>query len=271
MLAVVLLLTSCDSSADPDEIIVPGWTRAALQELFAVDPDAPAGYETLGVTEANGGVEVRDITFTGADGNDVRAFLVIPPGDGPFAGVVWMHWGGGSRSSFSAEAVAAAAHGVVSVLVDRPFRQDVDYFTEVIADLRLATNLLVSLPNVDADRLGYVGHSWGATLGGILAAIDRRFETYILMAGVSAFTEHFDDEAFLPLDGGAYIGDAAPASLFFQGAENDGFVSREMVEAYYEAASEPKTITWYKTTHIFNDKASRADRLAWLIEELELG
>ena len=41
---------------------------------------------------ARGGVKVEDIVFDGGAGSDVSAYLVTPPGAGPFAGVLWIHW-----------------------------------------------------------------------------------------------------------------------------------------------------------------------------------
>ena len=43
-----------------------------------------------------------------------------------------------------------------------------------IVDVRRGFDLLISRPEVDPKRLAYVGHSHGATIGGTLAAVERR-------------------------------------------------------------------------------------------------
>ena len=42
-------------------------------------------------------------------------------------------------------------------------------------------DLLAARPDVDEKRLGFVGFSFGATLGGILAGVERGIKAYALM------------------------------------------------------------------------------------------
>ena len=124
----------------------------------------------------------------------------------------------------------------------------------------------------EANRLGYVGHSLGATWGGVLARVDRRVKAYVLMAGLPRLSESDmpgGKATSASLDAIHYIGHAAPSALFFQFATQDAFVTREAALEYYEAGSEPKLIKWYETTHAFNDQA-RVDRIEWLSTQLEL-
>lgn len=68
-----------------------------------------------------------------------------------------------------------------------------------------------------------------------------------------------------------YIGYAAPASLFFQFAHHDGYVSEEQANALFEAAGEPKRIEWYDAGHdLYTNEDATHDRLEWLRTELDL-
>lgn len=139
--------------------------------------------------------------------------------------------------------------------------------------------------------MGYVGHSYGATLGGVLAGIETRVKACVLMAGLVAHSEwwrssdheyyrHFREqvtaaqvdemvETMAPVDAIHFIGHAAPAALLFQFARHDQFVSGREALRYWRAASEPKEIRWYDTDHFFDEHA-RQDRFAWLGERIGL-
>ena len=40
---------------------------------------------------------IHDVTYASANQQRVSAYLVVPKGKGPFAPIVFGHWGGGSR------------------------------------------------------------------------------------------------------------------------------------------------------------------------------
>jgi BAAT / Acyl-CoA thioester hydrolase C terminal len=44
-------------------------------------------------------------------------------------------------------------------------------------------DLLSARPEVDEQRLGYIGWSYGAAIGGLLAAVERRIKAYVLAVG----------------------------------------------------------------------------------------
>jgi hypothetical protein len=60
---------------------------------------------------------------------------------------------------------------------------------QAVVDLRRGIDLLISRPDVDPERLAYVGHSYGAQWGSILSAIDKRMKTSVLMAGVAEIAD----------------------------------------------------------------------------------
>ena len=156
--------------------------------LFDYDPSAPLDIQEVSVTESHG-VTTHDITFASPKGGRVSVYLVTPNGSGPFAGIVFqVGCCGVVREQFLGEAANLAQRGVVSLLygtgyapVGKP--KDREQVIQAVVNLRRGIDLLAARPDVDKKRIGFVGHSDGANLGGMLAAVDKRLVTFVLMSG----------------------------------------------------------------------------------------
>ncbi len=272
-----------------DQQVQPG----APDVLRAFDYDRSAAFDLRELSaEDRGGVSVRDVTFASPMGGPVPAYLVAPAGKGPFAGVVFMHWGPGNRTEFLPEAILLARSGAVSMLLDAPFMRpaphrsetDIQGYVQMVVDCRRAADVLLSRPDVDPRRIAYVGHSLGATWGAALGASDRRFRALVLIAGFSALSEDWRAampaeqqkelepffRAVAPFDGVRLIAAVAPAAVLFQYARHDRIVSRETGVRYDRAAREPKALKWYDGGHELNDVRALADRAAFLREHVGL-
>lgn len=242
-----------------------------LRKIFDYDFKAPLEFQEASVT-AKENIKIHDISFAGTGNTRITAFLVVPHGQGPFAGTVFLHGGAGNRFQFLDEATILAQLGVLSLLIEMPYEGSRDYVIQCIINLRRSVDLLLSMEGVNADKLCYVGHSWGATLGGILAGVEKRFNAFILMAGFPAISKHeryYYGSDMDQLDSIHYIGHAAPSSLLFQFAENDVFMTKDEAIQFYENCSAPKLIKWYKTDHNFNEEA-RKFRLEWIKKTLDI-
>ncbi len=247
-----------------------------LVHQFDYDPSAPLDVQIIVENELDG-VTIQKIQFAGANGKPVIALLTIPPGEGPFAGMLYLHWGQGDKREFRSEAIEMASHGVVSLLMDaywyRPGYGGLTGDEEIIGiviDLRRGVDLLQARSDVDPERIGFVGHSYGAGRGGVLAGVEKRIKTFILMAGW-AFPSRYDTiGSSFSLDGFHYISHAAPNSVFFQFVHFDQYITQDMADEYYAAASQPKEIRWYDDNHSFTNRTARDDRINWLVEQLEL-
>jgi cephalosporin-C deacetylase-like acetyl esterase len=166
-------------------------------------------------------------------------------------------------------------------------------YRQTVVDLRRAVDVLLARGDVDPKRIAFVGHSFGATWGGVLAGVDKRFKTHVLMGGLPTLAdltpqglpaideysenlkkllneeqlrEYVDELA--PLGGVNFIGHAAPASIFMQFARFDSWISRTAAETYFNAAGEPKQVRWYPTSHEFTDVRALVDRARWLEHEI---
>lgn len=260
--------------------------------IFSYDLDAPIELQERS-RESVRGASLRDVTYVSPAGGDVSAYLVVPSGEGPFPGVLFLHWGAGDRSEFLAESLQLATAGAASLLIDAPHNRpgwvpfafgaepdkERDYFVQMVRELRRAVDVLVNSGFIDPLRLGYVGHSLGATVGGSFAAVEPRVGTFVLMGGLprptalpgvaDQVTEAYE-EIFSTISSEALVGEAVPGSIFLQFARYDRHISRVQAEAFIEAAGEGNRASWYVTGHEFNDQASKRERLQWLAERLQL-
>jgi dienelactone hydrolase len=266
--------------------------------LFQYDASAPPKFVVLAERVAGGAV-IRDITYTSPRGGQVPAYLITPSQSAPQAGVIFGHWGEGNREEFVDEAVILAGLGFASLCLDAPFRRPQEHDLSLIeiaqgdvqwvVDVRRGVDLLMGHFQLPAGRLGYVGHSYAATLAGAVAGIEHRLTALVVMAGEPALSEWMlltthpalvyereatppeDYQAYLaalaPLDASHYIGRATPSSLFFQFAREDEYLPVDRSERYFALASKPKRIAWYECGHALNGPARR-DRAIFLCGQL---
>lgn len=216
--------------------------------IFSYDRNAPIEIQEHS-RESVGGASVRDVTYAGPAVGDVSAYLVVPSGEGPFAGVLFLHWGAGDRSEFLPESLQLATAGTASLLINAPHSRpgwvpfafgaepdkERDYFVRVVRELRRAVDVLVNSGFVDPGRLAYIGHSLGATVGGSFAAVERRVGTFVLMGGLprptalpglnEQVTQRYE-EAFATICSEALVGEAVSGSVFLQFAKYDRHVSQ---------------------------------------------
>jgi cephalosporin-C deacetylase-like acetyl esterase len=267
---------------------------AARTALFRYNASPITVHEVS--TEQRGEVTVRDITFSPAPGREIKAYLVVPKGDGPFAGILWVHWLGeekSNRTQFLEEAVELAPKGTVSLLVDamwsapkwfgnRVPEKDYENSIRQVIELRRAVDLLLSQSNVDKARIGFVGHDYGAMYGMLMAGVDHRINTFVFIAA----TQSLNDWAFLgpqPKSKAAYLKQNSNleltdylrqirnASKLFQFGKGDFYVSPADAAVLFAAANEPKQRKMYEASHKMELNEIVRDRDDWLIKQLKLG
>lgn len=260
------------------------------------------------VVEDRDGIHVHDISYASPKGGRVTAYLLVPPGKGRFAGIIFMHRRPGERSIFLDEALSFARMGAVCLLIDAPFSRageskrdfdptvthpeiDRDIYVQTVIDLRRGVDLLLSRADVDKKRIGFIGHSFGAHAGALLAGVEKRIKAYVIMAGAPSLTEFIRNSTnpsivetrntltkaqqehyfntLATVDPINYIGHARPSALFLQFGKQDAYPTEAEAIRYAQRASEPKTVKYYDAGHALNDEARR-DRAAWLRKEIGL-
>lgn len=91
-----------------------------LIQLYDYDRNLPLDIKDTIIQNVDS-IIIHDLTYSSPKDGRVTAYLVVPPGKGPFAGLVFGHWGYGTRTEFLAEAILYAQSGAVSLLPDYPW------------------------------------------------------------------------------------------------------------------------------------------------------
>jgi acetyl esterase/lipase len=287
----------------------------AVQKTDAIfDYDRTASLDVREKSNAmRGAVKIVDLTFASAKGGFVSAYLVTPENaaKGKHPGIVFQHWmmanrTNANRTEFLDEAVELAHKiGAISLLIDAPMKRqgfsppadapkgsaDVVIVSQAVADLRRAIDVLLARPEVDNSRLAYVGHSFGAAMGGILLGVEPRFKSFALLAGEFAVQERnrnnqsenfvkwrakFSNEEFedylrrtAPIDPSIQVIKPRTAPVLLQYAKNDEYFAGEQdIIRAAKIVAEPKTVKIYNDgAHELNAEARR-DRVEWLANQI---
>ena len=285
VLMLVLLLAGCGGDSKPE-----------ARGPFDYDRDAALEFKDKGRVNRNYPIEIRDITYASPGGDDdVTAYLVKPPGKGPFPGVIFAHGAGGNRQQLVVQATWLAGRGASALVVDSPFarnpriqypeglpglRVERDLIVQNVLELRRAVDVLEEHGGVEDEKIGYIGYSAGARTGAILAGNEDRVDAYVFISGGSAPVSEITKAAppdvrsdvaaiLTDVDPLRHIREAAPAKLRFQNGRRDEVVPRAALLAMYRAASKPKEIRWFDAAHE-PTAAVYSDTLSWLTRELGL-
>jgi len=280
----------------PESTVAPTTQHIYNENVHLFDYDARSPVQiTENAVQQEDGYTVHDISYPSPMGGDVPAYLVIPDGTDPYAAILLMHGSSGSRESLLPFAKDLVHTGAVVMTMSGPAartpNRDWIHFTsqdreeqmQLIVDLRRAVDVFIQYAHVDPERIAYIGYSYGAAMGGLLAGVEHRIKAYGLMVGDGGLVTHFMEggqpvggfetisaemrEAWLkamePIDSIHYVGHAAPSALFFQNARFDSLVTEADALAYQAAGSEPKRIEWYDSGHGLPAQAY-FDLVGWL-------
>jgi uncharacterized protein len=263
---------------------------------FAYDRGASLDLRETG-SQREEGVTVHDVSDASPKGGRVPAFVIVPDGDGPFAGLIVQHGMPGSRHDALPIALEFARLGAVVVAIDAPFtrrsgnpvrfdERDRAEQVQLIVDLRRAVDLLRARGDVDGGRLAYLGISYGAAMGGLLAGVEHRVAAFVLAVGDGGLVEHFGPrhdaggslpplpadrrrrwlDAMQPIEPLRYI-TRASAPLFLQSGRQDQLVPPADARRYQHAAPGPKQVKWYDSGHRLPPQAV-CDQARWLSERV---
>jgi cephalosporin-C deacetylase-like acetyl esterase len=280
-----------------------------LARLFEVDPKQPQDVQ-LSAKERREGVRIFEFSFASPVPGRVPGVLLTPDRPGWFPTILFGHWmmeGSPMRNhtEFLEEARVYARAGAICMLLDTPLvragvTEDPDMMhgqepkaaLQMAREWRRAIDILVVRKDVDPRRIAYVGHSFSAGVGAKLTAVEKRIQSFVLMANTYSLREFVYDEhnpqmvAFrqkrgeqdiqtylqqFPWDDSRFfVSHSAPAGVFIQNGRLDAEIPERIVRKSFEYFQEPKRIEFYDAGHELNS-AARMDRANWLQDRLQLG
>ncbi len=262
--------------------------------LFRYDRSRPLGFLDAGAVNPTYPIRVHDVSFESPKGGRTTAYLVLPPVKGRKPAVIYMHGSGGNRTQFLAPAGWMASRGVVALTLDSPearapqqiksglagMRQQRALTVQAIVELRRAVDLLQSRSDVDPNRIAFVGWSYGARIGALLAGVEHRIRSFDLYSGGAVPPDEYARIApknlrapiaaiLTTIDPLRYVAKAAPSALLFQDGTKDKTVPHRALVGLFAAASKPKSIRWYNADHEPTGQ-EYIDGMAWLSQRLGL-
>lgn len=227
--------------------------------------------------------------FDSVNGERVPALLSVPKKKEKVPCIVFLHGYGGSKEDILPAAELIANEGYAIIAIDAEFHGERReegkelYSTDLkesrrgiiqtIIDLRRAVDYLEMRPEIDKEKIGYVGGSMGGILGGIFIGVEARIKTAaLLVAGgnmslmirkskhytMPAIRKYLEDEqisyeeiqSFLdPVDPINFIDKFSPRPVVFHLGKYDEIVPAEAGEQLYRKAKEPKKVYWYNVGH----------------------
>lgn len=266
-------------------------------QLFDYDAQAPLEVELSPLGEEEG-VTIYNVSYASPAGGRVTGRLYVPTGPGPFAGIVYAHGTGAGAQTQGPRAIYLARHGAVVLTPDAPYvRRGGEFPTftpfdrteqiQHIQELRRGFDLLLARADVDPARLAFIGRSHGGAMGVLLAGVEHRIKTCILIVADGGLVEHLTTggtgtefvanlpadvrekwiAAMSPIEPSRFLHLAQPTSILFQNGLQDTSVPPSLAKALHAEARGDFEVRWYDAGHRLNVQ-SFIDQLDWLHERL---
>lgn len=286
---VICILLLCSYSAR---------TQYVNTYLFDYEKSDPLRWKTDKLQDT-ANCTVDEASFMVMD-DHVADMLIITKNDNTLTRrpvIIFQHWGGGNKNFFKREAIAFAEKGFVCISLNAPWhwrtlKDTASFFytypkfirLSVIAIRRLIDTLARN-QTIDKRNIYYIGHSYGATLGGLLAGIEQRIKGGILMAGLpniskfmvaekqGVWKKNWDEDTVRFMQVAKQLSEMEPENsivktkwkIYHQVAEKDEYVKAEQSTRYMDKTPRPFKSSSYPAGHLFND-AAMEDRINWILQ-----
>jgi hypothetical protein len=246
--------------------------------------------------ESRGNGIYHHLTLQNDRGLRVNAVVKIPrDASPPYGAIITL---GGLRSGIRALEYVEDTGNFIALAMDYPFEgkrsglstwefvRQLPAARQAVLDTPSATMLgvdyLYQRPDLDPDRVIFVGGSLGALFAPAVAAADERVTALAILFGAGDLYALVDANLPLPglvrkpaawvlsslvspLEPLKYIGKVSPRPLFLLSTTGDRQMPERCSRLLHEAAGEPKTVRWVDTGHVnVRDEKFRQDIVAML-------
>lgn len=253
--------------------------------------DAPLEAKEEVVEETDTYTQLR-VEFNGIKNDRVPAYLYLPKkkefaDKAPFPAILLQYGTGGNKKTDYIVAIGKqfVARGWVVLTIDSPNQGErrgkdtkstgglgilsAEHVMHYCGDYCRAVDYLETRKEVDKDRLGYVGISWGAITGITYVAYDPRIKAMGSMVGGGNFmglytkqlAEKVATEGSKSSDPVYHVARIAPRPLLFLNVTKDQLILKSWAESLHKAAGTGSKVVWLETDHYFNgvDRAMICD------------
>jgi dienelactone hydrolase len=220
----------------------------------------------------------------------VPANLYIPKGEKKQWPAVLLQYGSGGNKNTNyivAIALKAVERGFVVLTIDIPHRGErknklirrlpfEGAFGETLGDYSRAVDYLSCRPEVDKEKLGYIGISWGAITGVTYVAHDPRIKVMASLVGGGNFLGWLPQDTITPearaaveeFDPVYHVKLISPRPLLLLNVTRDVMVPPFMAESLHKAAGAGAKKIWLETDHFFStvDRIKTAEMVIEFVE-----
>ncbi len=219
----------------------------------------------------------------------VSAIYTVPQkGTAPFPAIILLAGSGGHKDTdyvriasdmfstlgFATLSIDAQYHGDrskpgksgdIHLIGDPEMR---DGWIQTVIDLRRAVDFLTTQKNISAQKVGYMGFSQGGMIGGTFIGVEKRVAAAVLAIPGGGFVQEgkrrglYTDATAETFSKNALMTDPIYFVAGFEGrpllqlsAKKDELIPKEMSEALFNSAKEPKELVWFNSGHVLPPNA----------------
>jgi len=252
-------------------------THISLQSFYEYDHEFPLE-PRVDLIEDAFDYSLQHVTYSSTHGQSVTGLLSLPKRAGePAPVVLFLHGIRDSKSDdymefgnhvflqhgYAVFRIDAANHGErirydyeLDLTDGFPYWSR-DVIIQTVFDLRRAVDFLATRPEIDADRIGYFGASFGGFIGVVFVGVDKRIKAPVIALAGGGLNFLFGAKAVLPsvdeflsvIEPLNFVDKIAPRPLLMINAKRDKTVPPISTKWLYAYAEEPKHIIWYDSSH----------------------
>lgn len=259
-----------------------------LRRYYEYDRGLPLNVHEQ-IIEEKSNYRLIKVYFDSVNGERVPGLMLLPKREDKIPCIVFLHGYGGSKDDIREAVDLVAGEGYALMAIDAEYHGErrengkelyspdvndsVRGIIQTVIDLRRAIDYLETRPEIDIERVGYVGGSMGGILGAIFIGVEPRIKAAaLIVAGgnmslmiresqhytMPAIREYLQREGISyeelqkmldPIDPMNFIEYFSPRPVVFHLGRFDKIVPAEAGRQLYEAAGEPKQVYWYDAGH----------------------
>jgi len=303
--ALVAIMLASQAHSKADDIFIGQYKKS-----LNYDHEMPLNTQ-IKVEKERADLTKYHLYFDSLNAVRVPALLFMPAKrQGPLPCVIVQHGYGGDKSFAEMFTGVLTKQGYAVIAIDAEYHgerkqagkdifstdteSDLAALRQTIIDLRRVVDYLETDKRIDTKRIGYIGFSMGAFLGGSFVGVDDRVKTAILVVGGGDWATMINTSSLEifknmrkfaadhgqtvaeyaatlePVDPVNFVGMISPRPVLFINGKQDVIVPPAATELLYAAANDPKEIIWYATSgHVVEPSRVIKDTTKWFKEHLE--